>query len=58
MSERMKTLFAGMKRYAPHWDEVPLTPAQSVDMMMKVIERVEPEDSGAILSHLGTRRWL
>ena len=58
ISEKFKQLVVELKRYAPHWDGVPLTPAQSVSVMMGVIERVGPEDSGAFLSHLGTRKWL
>ena len=58
MPDRMKTLFASLKKYAPDWDGLPITAEKSVEMMMEVISKVGPEDSGALLSHLGTDRWL
>lgn len=36
----------------------PITPAESVPLMKKVIDNMTIEDSGAFLSHLGSKEWL
>jgi len=36
----------------------PITPAESVPLMKKVIDNMKIEDSGAFLSHLGSKEWL
>ena len=54
----IKKMFASLKEYATYWDGVPLKPAQSVEMMMEVIRKAGPEDSGAFLSHHGNQQWL
>ncbi|KAF2185250.1 NAD(P)-binding protein [Zopfia rhizophila CBS 207.26] len=52
--ERMTKQF---QKYEPSF-KGPMTPEQSVAMQLKVIEGVTINDSGAFLSHLGTKRWL
>ena len=47
-----------LKRHSPHWDGTPLTPEQSVTAMRLVIDKVGPQDSGAFISHLGTKQWI
>ncbi|KAF2470636.1 NAD(P)-binding protein [Lindgomyces ingoldianus] len=44
-------------KYAPHF-EGPISPETSVDLQLKVIEGMTLKDSGAFLSHLGTKKWL
>ncbi|KAF2730489.1 NAD(P)-binding protein [Polyplosphaeria fusca] len=36
----------------------PISPAESVDMCLKVIDQVTPKESGAFLSHHGNKKWL
>ncbi|PSS32090.1 hypothetical protein PHLCEN_2v2131 [Hermanssonia centrifuga] len=42
----------------PDWDGKPITPETSVKMMLEVINRWEPKDSGAFVSHYGNKQWL
>ena len=46
-------------KYAPHFAG-PITPAVSVEMCLNVLDKgsVEKGDSGAFLSHMGTKQWL
>ena len=46
------------KRAYPEWDGVALTPEESVGYQLEVIERWEPKDSGAFVSHWGNKNWL
>jgi len=58
--EELKELMemgATFKKQFPNWTG-PLTPAQSVEMMLGVIDKLTPEDSGKFLSHKGTREFL
>jgi len=52
------TMIAKFKKYAPHWNEEPLTPAQSVSLMMRVIDRFTSADTGAFVSQFGNKQWL
>jgi len=36
----------------------PLTPAESVKLQKNVIDKITIEDSGALLSHWGNKKWL
>lgn len=47
-----------LKAY-PHFTG-PITPAESVEMMMKVVERASStnEFAGAFVSHYGTKQWI
>jgi len=42
---------------APHW-KGPLTPLESVEHQLKVIDGLTIEDSGKFLSHWGDKNWL
>jgi len=42
---------------APHW-KGPLTPAESVEHQLNVINNLSVEDSGKFLSHWGSKEWL
>ena len=53
-----KTLVPLFQKHSPHWDGVPLTPEVSVRMMRDVISKMGPEDTGAFVSHFGSKQWL
>jgi len=42
----------------PDWNGVPLFPRQSADLVLGVIDRATPEESGAFVSQYGDKRWL
>ena len=42
----------------PDWSGVPLLPRQSADLVLGVIDRATPEESGRFVSQYGDRRWL
>jgi len=42
----------------PDWSGVPLLPRESADLMLDVIDRATPEESGRFVSQYGDRRWL
>ncbi|KAI0764145.1 NAD-binding protein [Trametes elegans] len=46
------------QRYAPDWDGKPISPETSVRLVLGVVERTTPADSGAFLSHFGNKQWL
>lgn len=48
---------AEFSRFYPNF-KGPITPAESVSLMKKVIDNITIEDSGAFLSHLGSKEWL
>lgn len=54
---RMKEMGAEFSRVYPHFNG-PMSPAQSVPLQKKVIDNMTIEDSGAFLSHLGSKEWL
>lgn len=45
------------RKYEPSYEK-PIMPEESVDMQLKVIDKVTIKESGEFLSHLGTKRWL
>ena len=47
-------LFGKFKTGFPDWEVGMLTPEQSVQMMLDVIAKVQPKDTGKFLSRLGT----
>jgi len=42
----------------PNWSGVPLHPRQSADLVLDVIDKATPEDSGKFVSQYGDKRWL
>jgi NAD(P)-dependent dehydrogenase (short-subunit alcohol dehydrogenase family) len=54
---KYKTMFESFQKSYPHW-KGPLTPLESVELQMKVIESLTIEDSGKFLSHWGNKTWL
>lgn len=52
--EKMRQSFLKLE---PDW-KGPITPKESVDLMMKVMDGVTLKESGAFLSHHGNQHWL
>jgi len=42
----------------PDWSGVPLLPRQSADLVLGVIDRATPKESGGFVSQYGDKRWL
>ncbi|KAA1472251.1 NAD(P)-binding protein [Dentipellis sp. KUC8613] len=55
--EDMQKMVTKFKKVAPNWQR-PLTPDESVEMMLKVFDDLTLESSGAFLSHKGNKEWL
>jgi hypothetical protein len=48
-----------LKRAArPDWEVQPSTPEKSVELVLGVIDRATPADSGKFVSHFGNQVWL
>lgn len=42
----------------PDWNGVLLLPKQSAELVLGVIDRATPKDSGGFVSQYGDKRWL
>ena len=42
----------------PDWSGVPLLPRESAGLVLDVIDRATPEESGGFISQYGDKRWL
>ena len=42
----------------PDWNGVLLRPRQSADLVLDVIDKAAPEESGGFVSQYGNKRWL
>lgn len=42
----------------PDWNGLPISPEESVKMMLNVFDKLELKDSGAFVSHKGNKEWL
>ena len=42
----------------PDWEAQPLTPEKSVELVLGVIEKATPADSGKFVSQFGNQVWL
>lgn len=42
----------------PNWDGTPLTPEQSVSMMLNVVNGLTIKDTGVFVSQKGNKEWL
>ena len=42
----------------PDWNGVPLLPKESAELVLGVIDRVTPKDSGGFVSQYGNKCWL
>lgn len=47
-----------LKAGYPHWNGVPLPPNESAKLVLDVIGKATPEDSGKFVSQYGDNRWL
>ena len=47
-----------LKATYPDWSGVPLRPRQSVDLMLSVIDRATPKESGGSVSQYGDKHWI
>ncbi|KAH9907670.1 short-chain dehydrogenases/reductase [Epithele typhae] len=56
--EPVKQLATTFKRVAPDFDENPRTPAVAVSMVLDVLNRSGPEQSGSFLSQYGNKEWV
>ncbi|OBZ72809.1 putative oxidoreductase C24B10.20 [Grifola frondosa] len=56
--ELFKGMVADFKKAAPEWDGNPISPEQSVRLMLGVVDRATVADTGAFVSHFGNKRWL
>ncbi|KFY69320.1 hypothetical protein V496_00322 [Pseudogymnoascus sp. VKM F-4515 (FW-2607)] len=54
---RMQEMGAEFSRIYPHFSG-PISPAESVPLQKNVIDNMTIENSGAFLSHLGSKEWL
>ena len=54
----LQDFFPKFKKYIPDWSGEPMTPDESVKLMLDVIHRMGPADSGAFLSHWGNKKFL
>ncbi|KAH7396007.1 hypothetical protein BKA64DRAFT_746141 [Cadophora sp. MPI-SDFR-AT-0126] len=55
--EFFTTLLGTFKKAYPDWSG-PMTPLESVEHQMKVIENLTKEDTGKFVSHWGNKQWL
>ncbi|KZT43097.1 NAD(P)-binding protein [Sistotremastrum suecicum HHB10207 ss-3] len=51
-------MIAKFKTLAPEWDGQPITPEQSVEMVLKVIQDATLDQTGGFVSHHGNQEWL
>jgi len=56
--EEFKAMLASFKKAAPDWNGQPLTPEESVKLMLGVFEGITIKDSGAFISQYGNKEWL
>ena len=47
-----------LKAGYPDWNGVPLLPRQSAELVLGVIDRATPKESGGFVSQYGDKRWL
>ena len=52
------TMLERFKAGDPDWSGVPLLPRESADLVLGVIDRATPEESGRFVSQYGDKRWL
>jgi len=46
------------KKGAPNWNGQPMAAKESVELMLKVVDRFTAADSGAFVSYFGNKEWL
>ena len=55
--EEFASMVAEFKRSYPDFER-PLTPEESVQMVLAVVDKATVADSGAFISHKGNKEWL
>jgi len=55
--KEMKEMAASFKTRYPHWTG-PMTPAESVRLMLGIIDNLTVQDSGKFVSHKNNREFL
>lgn len=56
-SEESQAMSRSFAKVAPDF-KGPITPEQSVKMQLEVLNRWTVENTGAFVSHFGTKQWL
>lgn len=51
-------MIAKFKQAYPNWKGTPITPLESVEYQLNVINALTLEKSGQFLSHWGNKAWL
>ncbi|KAK7455811.1 hypothetical protein VKT23_010844 [Stygiomarasmius scandens] len=51
-------MVTAFKNAYPDWTPKPMTPAESVNLMLGIIDNLTVEDSGKFVSHKNNREWL
>lgn len=54
----MLKMVASFKKGYPNWKGTPITPAESVEYQLNVINALTIEKTGQFLSHWGNKAWL
>ena len=54
--DTMVNIFKKVAR--PDWEAEPLTPEKSVELVLDVVGRATPADSGKFMSQFGNQVWL
>jgi hypothetical protein len=49
---------AQFKNAFPDWSGMPITPQESVKLMLEVIEKVTSANTGGFVSQFGNKQWL
>ncbi|KAH9932716.1 uncharacterized protein BXZ73DRAFT_46834 [Epithele typhae] len=57
-ADSVRQVAATFKRVAPDFDENPRTPADAVSMVLDVLNRSGPEQSGSFVSQYGNKEWI
>ena len=58
-AKRVDAITQVFKKVArPDWEAQPLTPEKSVELVLDVIDRATPADSGKFVSQFGNQVWL
>lgn len=51
MMPKIVEMMQAFKATYPDWSGVPLEPSESVNLMLNILDKVTPEDSGKFISH-------
>jgi len=54
----LDAMINAFKAVDPEWNGVALLPRQSADLVLDVIDRATPKESGGFVSQYGNKRWL